>query len=243
MDESAGTEASATADETLLYLVVDVWHPGCWTLETTEGSDVGLLGHGTTVDDEGAVGWYTAYGPTSDALDAFLDRVEASDRTTRVTRLAAPTAGRLGAPGATRDLLIEFDPGPTIQPAFADRAFLPYGPTRHEDGRERRSYLTTLDRDAVGEALAEIARDNDADVRIARLSPMTAPGGPTGVFEEVLTPRQREAFTLARREGYYDYPRETTTRELADEMGVSKATFTEHLRRAEGRLLRAVELR
>jgi hypothetical protein len=232
-----------TADETLLYLVVDVWHPGCWTLETTEGSDVGLLGHGTTVDDEGAVGWYTAYGPTSEAVDAFLDRVEASDRTARVTRLAGPAAEHPGAPGATRDLLIEFDPEPTIRPAFAAREFLPYGPTRHEDGRERRSYLTTLDREAVRTALAAIEADHDADVRIARLSPMTAPGGPTGVFEETLTPRQREAFALARREGYYDYPREATTRDLADEMGVSKATFTEHLRRAEGRLLRAVELR
>lgn len=236
-------DAAATADETLLYLVVDVWHPGCWTLETTEGSDVGLLGHGTAVDDEGAVGWYTAYGPTSEALEAFLDRVEDSDQTTRVTRLATPATTHPGAPGATRDLLMEFDPGPTIRPAFAARDFLPYGPTRHEDGRERRSYLTTLDREAVRTALSAIEDGHDADVRIARLSPMTAPGGPTGVFEEALTPRQREAFALARREGYYDYPRETTTRALADEMGVSKATFTEHLRRAEGRLLRAVELR
>jgi predicted DNA binding protein len=233
----------AATDETLLYLVVDVWHPGCWTLETTEGSDVGLLGHGTTVDDGAAVGWYTAYGPTTEALDTFLDRVEDSDRTTRVTRLAAPTATHPGAPGATKDLLIEFDPEPTIRPAFASRSFLPYGPTRHEDGRERRSYLTTLDREAVRDALAAIEAGHGADVRIARLSPMTAPGGPTGVFEEALTPRQREAFTLARREGYYAYPRETTTRDLADQMGVSKATFTEHLRRAEGRLLRAVELR
>jgi predicted DNA binding protein len=231
------------ADETLLYLVVDVWHPGCWTLETTEGSDVGLLGHGTTVDESGAVGWYTAYGPTSEAVDDFLDRVAASDRTTRVTRLATPATDHPGAPGATTDLLIEFDPEPTIRPAFAARSFLPYGPTRHEDGRERRSFLTTLDREAVRETLATVEADHDADVRIARLSPMTAPGGPTGVFEEALTPRQREAFALARREGYYDYPRETTTRALADEMGVSKATFTEHLRRAEGRLLRAVELR
>ena len=233
----------STADETLLYLVVDVWHPGCWTLETTEGSDVGLLGHGTTVDESGAVGWYTAYGPTGETVEAFLDRVEDSDRTTQVTRLAAPAADHPGAPGATRDLLIESDPEPTIRPAFAAREFLPYGPTRHEDGRERRSFLTTLDRETVREALAAVEVANDADVRIARLSPMTAPGGPTGVFEEALTPRQREAFALARREGYYDYPRETTTRALADAMGVSKATFTEHLRRAEGRLLRAVELR
>jgi predicted DNA binding protein len=235
--------STATTDETLLYLVVDVWHPGCWTLETTEGSDVGLLGHGTTVDETGAVGWYTAYGPTSEAVESFLDRVEASARTTRVRRLATPTTDRLAAPGATRDLLIEFDPEPTIRPAFAAREFLSYGPTRHEDGRERRSYLTTLDREAVRAALDDIADAHDADVRVARLSPVAAPGGPTGVFEELLTPRQREAFRLAREAGYYAYPRETTTRALAAEMGVSKATFTEHLRRAEGRLLGAVELR
>ena len=47
-----------------------------------------------------------------------------------------------------------------------------------------------------------------------------------------LTDPQREALDLAVSEGYYDIPRECTTKELADELGISDQAVTERLRRA-----------
>ena len=47
-----------------------------------------------------------------------------------------------------------------------------------------------------------------------------------------LTEPQLEALTLAIRMGYYDIPRECTTKELADELGISDQAVTERLRRA-----------
>jgi len=47
-----------------------------------------------------------------------------------------------------------------------------------------------------------------------------------------LTELQREAITLAVRMGYYDIPRGCTTKELADELGISDQAVTERLRRA-----------
>jgi predicted DNA binding protein len=41
----------------------------------------------------------------------------------------------------------------------------------------------------------------------------------------------------ARNAGYYEWPREASTRELADELDVSKTTLLEHLRKAEAKLL------
>ncbi|WP_158058403.1 helix-turn-helix domain-containing protein [Halorussus halophilus] len=52
-----------------------------------------------------------------------------------------------------------------------------------------------------------------------------------------LSVRQREAFELAMEMGYYEIPRETTTAEIAGEMGVERRTCEEHLRRAENKLL------
>jgi predicted DNA binding protein len=56
-----------------------------------------------------------------------------------------------------------------------------------------------------------------------------------------LSPRQREAFQLARARGYYEYPRDVCAQELADEFGVSRTTFLEHLRKAEREQLTGIE--
>ena len=47
-----------------------------------------------------------------------------------------------------------------------------------------------------------------------------------------LTEPQREAIRLAVQWGYYDIPRGCTTKELADELGISDQAVTERLRRA-----------
>ena len=47
-----------------------------------------------------------------------------------------------------------------------------------------------------------------------------------------LTEPQREAIDLAVERGYYDIPRRCTTKELADELGISDQAVTERLRRA-----------
>ncbi len=53
----------------------------------------------------------------------------------------------------------------------------------------------------------------------------------------MLTDRQRRVLLAAKRCGYYEYPRKTSGTGLADEVGVSKATAIEHLRRAESRIM------
>lgn len=56
--------------------------------------------------------------------------------------------------------------------------------------------------------------------------------------ETALTDRQREALQVAHEAGYYEWPREVTCQELADELGVASPTYTEHLRTAEQKLIR-----
>ena len=48
-----------------------------------------------------------------------------------------------------------------------------------------------------------------------------------------LSPKQREAFNLAKINGYYKYPRKIEMQKLAQIMKVSASTFNEHLRKAE----------
>jgi predicted DNA binding protein len=52
-----------------------------------------------------------------------------------------------------------------------------------------------------------------------------------------LTPRQAEILTLAIKTGYFDTPAKITADEMAKKAGLSRSTFMEHLRKAEGKLL------
>lgn len=55
-----------------------------------------------------------------------------------------------------------------------------------------------------------------------------------------LAPRQRAAAEAAVRVGYYDVPRTGTTDDVAAELGCARATASEHLRKAESRVLTAL---
>ena len=59
---------------------------------------------------------------------------------------------------------------------------------------------------------------------------------PNGTFG--ITTSQQEALVLAVREGYYDLPRQSSTEDLADQLGISDQAVSERLRRAIATLTR-----
>jgi predicted DNA binding protein len=69
-----------------------------------------------------------------------------------------------------------------------------------------------------------IAKENLHDVYFPRILPK-------------LPPRQKKAYEIAVKNGYYTFPRLMTLERLAVVMGVSAQTYHEHLRKAEAKLL------
>lgn len=59
-------------------------------------------------------------------------------------------------------------------------------------------------------------------------------------LRDKLTPRQVEVLETAFEAGYYEWPRETTGREVACTLGITSATFSEHIHTAERKLLSMV---
>ena len=78
-----------------------------------------------------------------------------------------------------------------------------------------------------------------ASVRLERL---TSSGGadtrsdPVVVDRGRLTERQREVVRTAQRLGYFEHPRGASATEVADAIGIARATFSEHLAAAQRRV-------
>lgn len=86
-------------------------------------------------------------------------------------------------------------------------------------------------------------RDSYGDVDVQRLvSSRDSDGSEDLVFVDrgVLTERQREVLETAHTMGYFDHPKGANAGEVADALGITTSTFTEHLAAAQSKLLESI---
>ncbi|MBS3127849.1 helix-turn-helix domain-containing protein, partial [Candidatus Woesearchaeota archaeon] len=55
-----------------------------------------------------------------------------------------------------------------------------------------------------------------------------------------LTQKQKQALELAIQNGYYEYPKKITLEKLAQLMKISYATYQQHLKTAEGKMIPSI---
>lgn len=183
----------------------------------------------------------------TDNLEATCDVIRAHrdiDTVDVLETYERKDSSRTAATLFLRGNLSQFSPLQTLM----YEGFLPIGPTKLENGCECFDLLVE-DRDELSAAI-EMLREF-GDVHIERISqefrreitPSSAE------WQELLSSipnRQRELLNLALEEGYFDIPRQITLEELAEEMGITKTTASNHLRKAEQQvmefLIRYIEL-
>ncbi len=226
----------------LLQVDLDVWHPDCWTTELSEETGAGVLGHGSVVTGGDASERCTIYGQSAQQVETAWSVAKQSARIEHIHPLHAQPRQRAGDTAAigrfVQDVVIEYDTTEGIGPGFAARGFLLDRSSRMTDGRERWPLLIATDRSTIDHKLESLREEYDAaiDLRGLETAERNAIDRCSPSIDQ-LTPRQREAFELARSRGYYEWPRSVSATDLAAELSVSKSTFLEHLRGAERQLL------
>ena len=123
---------------------------------------------------------------------------------------------------------------------FEDHNCLYRPPTIHRQGWEHYT-VTAFDEADVRALLQELEADRDVEVLSkTSISEQQSPHGMQAPVEQLfdgVTDRQRAALRLALAEGYYEQPRKTSLRDLAEQTAVARSTYEEHLRKAENKLL------
>jgi len=233
--------STTDSDRELLHATLEVWHPECWGITSTEEVGSGLVGHGAAVRGTSGYERCTVYGDSPEHVTQAIEVAHESSFIKSIEELGAtakePPAPAIGR--STRDVFIEYDATEGIGSAFLSRGLVLNGTYRVEDGVETWHLLAYTNRPTFERTLDQIRDERDADVSLERLSPAPSARTTSSMSRrsQELTARQREAFTAARQRGYYEWPRHISAQELAAELDVSKATFLEHLRKAEAKLL------
>jgi hypothetical protein len=113
-------------------------------------------------------------------------------------------------------------------------------PTIHRQGWEHYTVIA-FDEADVRALLQNLENDRDIEVLSkTAISEQQIPHSmlaPVDQLFKAVTDRQMAALRLALESGYYEQPRKTSLRDLADQTAVARSTYEEHLRKAENKLL------
>jgi len=237
----SGPEVS-TAEQEMIRVELELTHPDCWSEQVTAECDAGLLGHGVYTGDDGvAKGRFTVYSDTLDEVERLIQMARESQLTGPIMEIkkSLEVSGPVSAsPGnATREIFVTFHPDNALDELFFSRGFVYDGPVQIRDGVETWYLMAHKDRQEVKRVIREVEEAGHADIDIKSITSKHQPSGNHETNLQQLSVRQREIFEFARNNGYYQWPRGVTARELAAELGISKTTFLEHLRKAEAKLL------
>jgi predicted DNA binding protein len=228
------------------WLTLDLWHPNCWAIESTGETSGGVLAHSiytspkTDGNHSGKVkGLFTAFGADTPAVDALLEEIRDSEHAGELSELQERFGRERNAPGnVVREFFLEYDPDDMVCPTLLEHGFVHNAPVRIENGREEWQVCFVDERSEIERALDRVREDAGANVTIDSIT--TSEVATTTARDQrldTLTAKQRDVFEHAREAGYYQWPRQCDTRELAAALDVSKTTLLEHLRKAEAKLL------
>ncbi len=225
-------------------VTLELWHPSCWAIESTDRVGGGILAHAIytapTTEGESVNGLFTAFGQTVDEVEGLIEEIDESPLAGEVLELQERFGRRQSSsvPGnVVREFFLEYDPQDMICPTLLEHGFVHSAPVRIENGQEYWEVGFAGEREGVQSEIDHVCEDGDAEITVESIT-----STPTGEPErkhrmDTLTSTQREVFELARNQGYYQWPRGVSTRELAAELDISKTTLLDHLRKAESKLL------
>lgn len=213
---------------------LELWHPGCWTLDTTgalEGAEI-IVNSANRMDTTINVDVILITDDTC-SVGELLAAIDEHDAVNTITLLKR-TDHRARA-------IVNYDRATSISPKIINSDFVPLEPVYITGGYE---YWTVMVRgDQLGSKIQQMQDECDIDIRSIREFDPEAQIEFADIVDRIhnhLTERQTECLRLAWEKGYYNWPRENSAEQIAGGMNITAPTFLEHLRKGEQKVIRTI---
>ncbi len=127
---------------------------------------------------------------------------------------------------------------PEITSLIVEHDLIPVPPVRVYYGVEQWTLLSD-EKEKFDEFYRKLRRVGNA--KIKSFKPFSSEFNLDSSFDVALpsplSDRQREVLSVFHKEGYYDWPRKTTIKEVSEKFDQCRSTVQEHLRKAESRIM------
>lgn len=138
----------------------------------------------------------------------------------------------------TRDCLLDHEEH-LLEEYLARHRCLALPPRTYEAGKIT-TRVISLTEDALAGIYRDLSEDYEVTVEAKREIETISHDVPLMMTNSELpdlSPRQEDALATAYAAGYYEIPRDCTTADIADELGIGRRTAEEHLRIAERKIM------
>jgi len=147
-----GTSGKKESQRQATQLTLEIWHPNCWTLETTATVDAGMVAHSVHEYDGLINARVTAYADRHDDIAELVSAIDDSELTSRVewvTNYLNPLLRTYAAGNVAEELLIRFESANSIHDAILSRGFIANEEIRIIDGYEYWTVIVTAARSTI----------------------------------------------------------------------------------------------
>jgi len=219
--------------EGLKKVVVRLWHPGCWSIETTKNHPQIYL----SVDGAFKIGNeiranFKLIAENYDALKSYLMDIKNFKHLAKDVLVIG------------RSDLLAFIHGrfPTESTFYENVFSLEFMPSKIMIHGGHEYWTMLIYEDKLKETLDRLGEMEDIEFEVISITKLKTLEEEQGdIIDEIsqkLSIKQKKVLVEAYRSGYFEWPRKMSLNELADRFGIAKSTCLHHLRSAEQKILK-----
>ncbi|WP_456477866.1 helix-turn-helix domain-containing protein [Geoglobus ahangari] len=220
----------------LKKVTLRLWHPECWSIESTKDHPgVCLVTKGVFKLEKEVRANFHLIAESYDALKEYMDDIRNYDRYAKEVYI-------IGKSDLEADIHARFPSHAT----FYDKVFsLEFMPMRVSISGGYEYWTILIDEEKLSDTLNRLLEIDGIDVEVLSIANLKSfedeeEEDVVSKISRKLSMKQKRVLVEAYRRGYFEWPRKTSVDELARSFGIAKSTCLHHLRIAESKIMKKI---